>query len=275
MDRRALGQFLRDAREKRHPYDFGLDAAGRRTPGLRRPEVAELAHISVDHYTNVEQARGSSPSRQVLVSISSALRLDDNEQRHLFEIAGMQAPHSIYPSMNVADSLVQLVHGMRTTAALVVSARYDVLEWNELAATLLEDFGKSGSTRRNLIRNHFLAPPGTVRYYGMSGVEEYTRLVVGQLQSAAARYPEDPQTAELIRELRAGSEEFESLWSAGYVTTGIHSMRQLHHPTLGELTLSCDLLLVPGTDQQIILLSAPNGSRTADRMARHLAETTD
>ncbi|MEV5361124.1 helix-turn-helix transcriptional regulator, partial [Micrococcus luteus] len=102
MDGQAAGRFLRAVRDGRDPRDFGLSTRGRRTSGLRRSEVAELAHISVEHYTNVERARGAAPSEQVVAAIADALRLSVDERRHLFQLVGRSVPLESAPSMEVA-----------------------------------------------------------------------------------------------------------------------------------------------------------------------------
>lgn len=229
--------------------------AGRRTTGLRRSEVAELAHISVEHYTNVERARGAGPSEQVVGAIADALRLDADERRHLFQLAGRSVPWGAEPSTEVTPSVAKLVQGLGTTAAIVLSARFDVLAWNAEAVTLMEDFGALEPKERNVARRHFLSVPGERPHYGMSGSVEFSRIVVGQLRATAARYPRDEQTRELIADLLAASPEFAELWDDATVVTMTHTIKQLDHPVLGTLTLACDALLDPHRDQNIVMFS--------------------
>lgn len=255
MDGQAAGRFLRAVRESRDPGNFGFSPNGRRTTGLRRSEVAELAHISVEHYTNVERARGGGPSEQVIGAIADALRLDADERRHLFQLAGRQVPWGAEPSVEVTPSVAKLVQGLGSTAAIVLSARFDILAWNAEAVILMEDFGALAPRERNMARRHFLAPSEIRPHYGMSEAAEFSRMVAGQLRATAARYPRDRQTRELISDLLTGSAEFAELWDDATVVTSTHMIKRLEHPELGSLTLACDALLDPHRDQNIVMFS--------------------
>jgi transcriptional regulator with XRE-family HTH domain len=261
MDSTAAGKYLRAVRESRDPLAFGFSAAGRRTPGLRRSEVAELAHISVEHYTNVERARGGGPSDQVVGAIADALRLDADERRHLFQLVGRSVPWGTAPSTEVTPSVAELVQGLGTTAAIVLSARFDILAWNAAAMTLMEDFGALAPRERNMARRHFLPHPGVQPHYGMSGAAEFSRIVVGQLRATAARYPRDLLTRELISELLSESAEFAELWDDATVVTLTHMIKRLEHHELGSLTLACDALLDPHRDQNIVMFSIISADR--------------
>lgn len=252
MDGQVAGEFLRAVRESRDPTAFGFAANGRRTSGLRRSEVAELAHISVEHYTNLERARGSGPSEQVLGALADALRLDDDERRHLFQLAGRNVPAGSEPSTEVSPSVATMVQGLGSTAALVLSARFDILAWNAAAAELMEDFGALAPAERNIARRHFLSEQG---HYGMSEAQEFSRMVAGQLRATAARYPRDAGTQQLIADLLAGSPEFAGLWSDATVVNTTHMIKRLDHPERGRLTLSCDALMDPHRDQTIVLFA--------------------
>jgi transcriptional regulator with XRE-family HTH domain len=252
MDGQAAGDFLRAVRESRDPRAFGFSANGRRTSGLRRSEVAELAHISVEHYTNLERARGSGPSEQVLGALADALRLDVDERRHLFQLVGRNVPAGTEPSTEVSPSVAKMVQGLGSTAALVLSARFDILAWNAAAAELMEDFGALAPGERNIARRHFLSEQ---RHYGMSYAHEFSRMVAGQLRATVARYPRDTQTQQLVADLLAGSTEFTDVWSDATVVNTTHMIKRLDHPEHGRLTLSCDALMDPHRDQTIVMFS--------------------
>lgn len=255
MDGESAGRFLRAVRESRDPREFGFSLEGRRTTGLRRSEVAGLAHISIEHYTNVERARGGGPSEQVVGAIADALRLDDDERRHLFQLAGRPVPLGTEPSTEVTPSVAKLVQGLGSTAAIVLSARFDVLAWNAEAVVLMEDFGALPQRERNVARRHFLPSAEVPRHYGMSEADQFSRMVAGQLRATAARYPRDRRTRELISDLLAGSAEFAELWDDATVVTSTHMIKRLEHPELGHLTLACDSLLDPHRDQNIVMFS--------------------
>lgn len=234
---------------------FGYPGTGRRTPGLRRSEVAELAHISVEHYTNLERGRGSGPSEQVVGSVADALRLNADERRHLFELVGRRVPFGVEPSVEVTPSVAKLIEGLGSTAAVVLSARFDVLAWNDAAVTLMEDFGALPQAERNIARRHFLAGNEVRHHYGMTGAQEFSRTVVGQLRATLARYPRDDQTWALISDLQRESIEFARLWDDVTAVTVTHMIKHVDHPALGHLTLACDALLDPHRDQNIVMFS--------------------
>ncbi|WP_393075913.1 helix-turn-helix transcriptional regulator [Streptomyces sp. LN704] len=267
MDRTELADFLRSMRERLQPQHVGLPAGtSRRTPGLRREEVARLAHISVEYYARLEQARGSSPSRRVLSELARALRLSTDERVHLFALAGVAPEPPAGPRSDVPETVLNLLEHMTEIAALVVNARYDVIAWNPLATALFEDFSAVPPARRNLIHRHFLHPDPAGRHYGMTGAEEFGRLAVGQLRAAAGRYPDDPQIATMVTTLREHSAEFAELWDHHHVESGAHHRKTMHHPLVGTLQLNCDTLAVPQRDQYLVCLTAERGSSSHDAL---------
>jgi transcriptional regulator with XRE-family HTH domain len=260
MDRRALATFLRSRRERLTPAAVGLPADGpRRTPGLRREEVARLAYISVAYYVRLEQARGPRPSRRVLNALHRALQLTDNERAHLFELAGESAGPPPGPCRDVPASIIGLLARMPDTAAVVLDAKYDVLAWNPLAAALLEDFSALPVRERNLIRQYFLKTDSGPPHYGMGG-DDFGRFAAGQLRIAAGRYPTDPTIRDLVSELQASSDEFRRLWELELVETAQHRTKSVHHPVVGPLELFCDVLTIPDRDQHLVLLTAEPAS---------------
>ncbi|GAA4250389.1 helix-turn-helix transcriptional regulator [Dactylosporangium darangshiense] len=261
MDRNDLAEFLRSRRERLRPQDVGLPAgSSRRTPGLRREEVARLAHISVEYYARLERAVGASPSRRVLGELARALRLSADERGHLFELAGAAPESPEGPPSEVPATVLNLLEHMSDIAAFVVNARYDVIAWNPLAAALFEDFSAVPPSRRNLVYRHFMHPDPATRHYGMSGAEEFGRLAVGQLRAAAGRYPNDPRTRALVATLREHSAEFAQLWDDHHVETGFHHYKIMQHPVVGTLRLNCDTLAVPMRDQYLVCFTAEHDS---------------
>ncbi|MEU7872164.1 helix-turn-helix transcriptional regulator [Dactylosporangium sp. NPDC049140] len=250
MARAELGRFLRDRREALLPGDVGLPAgARRRTPGLRREEVAGLASMSVEYYARLEQARGPQPSRRILDALTAALRLDPAERRHLFRLAGAAPIAPPGPVRHVRPHVAGLLHRV-DAAAVVTSAAYDIVAWNPLAEALLSNLG----TEPNLARRHFLGrTPGT---------EEFGHIVVARLRAAADRYPHDERLAALLTELRA-SAEFRHVWGLNPVRAAGHRSKTLTHPRLGPLRVDCDVLEVPDDDQQVVFITADPGSASA------------
>ncbi|KUJ38614.1 helix-turn-helix transcriptional regulator [Streptomyces sp. MI02-2A] len=261
MDRNDLAEFLRTVRERLQPWDVGLPAGtARRTPGLRREEVARLAHISVEYYARLEQGRGSSPSRRVLSELARALRLSADERVHLFELADVAPESPTGPRSDVPATVLNLLEHMTEIAAFVVNARYDVIAWNTLATALFEDFSAVPPARRNLVHRHFLHPEPAARHYGMSGAEEFGRLAVGRLRAAAGRYPTDPQIRNMVETLYKRSPEFAELWDHHHIDSGSHHHKTMQHPVVGTLQLNCDTLAVPMRDQYLVCFTAERGS---------------
>lgn len=269
MDKRELGAFLRSRRERLRPQDVGLPAgARRRTPGLRREEVAVLAHISTEYYVRLEQGRAPRPSGEVLAGIAGALRLTSAESDHLHVLAGTAPARAGLHRRDVRPSILALLERLPQTAAIVVSAAFEVLAWNDLAAALLEDFAALAPADRNLARKAFLGPgrPDTA-LYRISDVAGFRHHVATELRSTLARYPSDPAVTSLVRELRDGSPEFARLWELHDVQAGPTLTKTFRHPAVGEITVDCDSLKLTDRDQHLVLYTAPPGSRDADALA--------
>jgi transcriptional regulator with XRE-family HTH domain len=265
MDRAELAGFLRSRRERIAPGDVGLPVGRRRrTPGLRREEVAQLAFISTEYYTRLEQARAPHPSREVLSGLARALRLSDAERDHLHHLAGAPPPPPPGPSREVRQSILDLIARLPRSAATVISASYEVIAWNDLAAALMEDFSLLPRRERSLVRKVFLGGPG--RLYGVSDADDFARHSAHRLRATAARYPDDPEVAELVRELLAGSEQFRELWASHDVTDEPTLRKTFHHPEVGPVTVNCDVLDIADRDQRLIIYTATPGSSSEEAL---------
>ncbi|WP_406119422.1 helix-turn-helix transcriptional regulator [Streptomyces sp. NBC_00989] len=261
--KQELARFLRSRREKLAPADVGLPGEpSRRTLGLRREEVAELAHMSVDYYARLEQARGPRPSPRILDALTGVFRLTPAERTHLFRLAGTQVTPLAAPVRTVSPHVAALLRRIPDTAAIVTDATYDVIAWNPLADAL---FGGDLDERPNLARRRFLE-----KAQESSSAEELGHIVVSRLRRAADRYPYDPGLARLLAELRAGSEEFGAIWETGPVHAPGHRTKTLTHPQAGRLRVNCDVLTVPHDDQQVVFVTADPGTPSA-RALRQLA----
>ncbi|WP_395307895.1 helix-turn-helix transcriptional regulator [Mycobacterium sp. AMU20-3851] len=269
MDKRELGAFLRSRRERITPADVGLPAGRRRrTPGLRRDEVAQLAFISTEYYTRLEQARAPNPSREVLEGLSRALRLADSERTHLHLLAGIEPQRPVGPPRAVRQSILDLLHRLPQAAAIVMSATQEVLAWNDLACALMEDFSALPRRDRNLVRRVFLGPngPGGQRLYGVSDVDDFARSSAKQLRTAAARYPDDPEVTDLVEELVSGSEEFRVLWESHDIVDRVTLCKTFAHPVVGTVSVNCDVLDIADRDQQVVIYTAAPGSASEEAM---------
>ena len=261
MARQELARFLRGRRERILPADVGLPAGSRRrTPGLRREEVAALACMSAEYYARLEQARGPRPSPRILDSIAGALRLEAAERAHLYRLADVPRAAPPGASRTVRPYVRRLLERM-DTAAVVTAATYDVIAWNPLAGALL-----GLRDVPNLARRRFL-DPGLAR---TAEREDFGELAVARLRAAADRYPRDRGLSSLLAELRAGSEEFTAIWDTNPVRVPGHRVKTMVHPEIGSLRVNCDVLTVPDDDQQVVFVTADPGS-PAERALRHLA----
>ena len=269
VDREELGAFLRTRRERLRPEDVGLrPGPRRRTPGLRREEVAVLAHISTEYYVRLEQGRAPRPSGEVLAAISDALRLTDAESGHLHVLAGTAPTRTGPLRRDVRPSILALIERLPQTAAFVTSAVFEVLAWNDLAAALMEDFAKLEPHDRNLARKAFLGPVRPeAPLYGVSDGVEFRQHVVTELRATLARYPADPTVTGLIEELQSGSPEFARLWARHDVQGAPMLTKTFRHPVVGEITVDCDSLALTDRDQHLVLYTAPAGSRSAEALA--------
>ncbi|BCJ37135.1 transcriptional regulator [Actinocatenispora thailandica] len=268
MDKQELGAFLRSRRERLRPEDAGLPSGPRRrTPGLRREEVAVLAHISTEYYVRLEQARAPRPSGEVLAGIAGALRLTDAETEHLHTLAGTAPSRSGVHRRDVRPSILALLERLPHTAAIVLSATFEVLAWNELAAALMEDFGRLDPASRNLARKAFLRPATASPLYGVSDVPQFRQQVAMALRATLARYPSDPAVTGLVEELRAGSAEFDRLWQRHDVQPAPMLTKTFQHQSVGAITVDCDVLTLADRDQHLVLYTAPAGSHDAEALA--------
>ncbi|GAB2660172.1 helix-turn-helix transcriptional regulator [Kribbella swartbergensis] len=239
----------------------------RRTPGLRREEVAHLAFISTEYYTRLEQARGPHPSREVLEGLARALRLSDAERAHLHRLADVPLAAPPGPPMDVRPSIWNLVQRLPLAAATVMSAVYDVLAWNDLAAALMEDFSAVAPRDRNLARRVFLEPPTDERrLFGVSDADEFAVSVAAGLRAATSRYPDSPQVNDLVAELLDGSEYFARLWASGDVDPPRILRKTFQHPVVGPVTVNCDVLNVADRDQHVVIYTADPGSSAEEAL---------
>jgi len=267
VDKQELGAFLRSRRERLRPEDVGLPSGPRRrTPGLRREEAAVLAHISTEYYVRLEQGRAPRPSGEVLAGIAGALRLTEAESDHLHVLAGTAPTRVRLHRRDVRPSILALLERLPQTAAIVISAVFEVLAWNDLAAALLEDFARLTPKDRNLARRAFLGSRSTPPY-GISDAAEFRHHVVQQLRVTLARYPADPEVSGLVDELRAASPDFAGLWERHDVEPAPMLQKTFRHPAVGDVTVDCDTLVLADRDQHLVLYSAPPGSSGAEALA--------
>jgi transcriptional regulator with XRE-family HTH domain len=272
MNRDDLAAFLRTRRYRLRPADVGLPAAGqRRTPGLRRQEVAQLAGMSVDYYIRLEQARGPRPSRQLLAALSRALLLTTDEREYLFRLAGESPPAAAMPVRDVSAGIQSLLDSLPDTPAYVVDAKYDILAWNQLATHFIGDLSGFAPADRNAIRWTFASAGLPELPWPDADAERFARSTVADLRAAYARYPADQSIASLVTDLLGTSSAFAQMWAAHEVESRHPLMKRFVHPDVGPVEFECQVLHIGDTGQRLIVYCAAPGSATQAAF-RRLAE---
>jgi len=262
LNRDEVAAFLRAHRARRRPGDVGLpDGGRRRTPGLRRQEVAQLAGMSVDYYIRLEQARGPRPSRQILSALARAVMLSRDERDYQFRIAGEAPPPTTGPDREVGHAIRYLLDALSEVPAYVVDAKYDVLAWNTLATRFIGDLSTVAEDDRNMIRWIFRRPAGDSAWNDADSVR-FSRATVADLRVAYARYPGDAGIGRLVTELLGASPRFAEMWAAHEVEERRRILKRVAHPQLGPLEFECQVLHVPDTDQRVIVYCPAPGSST-------------
>ncbi|MFJ6382411.1 helix-turn-helix domain-containing protein [Kitasatospora sp. NPDC092039] len=266
-DPRALGAFLKARRAQLTPRECGLPETGapRRVAGLRREEAAGLAAISVDYYTRLEQGRVRA-SAPVLVTLARALRLDDDQQRYLYELAGRTdaRPRPRRPVQRPRPAMGRLLDQLTGTPALVLGQRLDVLAWNPAATALYTDFAAVEAHRRNYLRLLFTDP--VVRRLHRNWSHD-AREAVAALRMEAATDPDDPALARLVGDLSLQDTDFRTWWAEHRVNSAGHGTKHYRHHLVGDLTLDCDTWASPdGSGQRLMVLTAEPGSPSHDAL---------
>ncbi|WP_343593694.1 helix-turn-helix transcriptional regulator [Paracidovorax wautersii] len=233
--RHELGGFLRSRRERLSPEAAGLPAGfRRRTPGLRREEVAQLAGIGATWYTWLEQGRDVSPSAEALTALADALQLDPAERRHLFLLGNRPAPQSRAMGPEQVDApLLRMLESLRGQPAYVLGRRWDVLAWNRAAQVLFGDYGRLQGDARNVMHQVFADPAHR------SLLLDWDRLAPAALamfRADSARYVGDPDFARLIDALAQASPEFRQWWPRHEVLRPLDGHKRIQHPLAGRMT---------------------------------------
>jgi transcriptional regulator with XRE-family HTH domain len=269
MDRPELADFLRRSRERLRPQEVGLPGGPRRrTPGLRREEVSQLAGISADYLMRMEQKRGPQPSTQVLAALARALRLTEDERDHLYVLAGHRPPAGRLAGNHVRPGLLHLLDQLTTTPAQILTDLGDLLAQNAMAQAL---FGIICSVRahdcsqdHNIVWRWFNDP--VVRdAYPADEQDHHSHSLVADLRAAVARRGYDADSAGLVARLSA-SREFAALWELHEVAVPRHSRMRVQHPEIGPIVLDCEILLTPNEDQRLQIFTAPPGTSDIDQL---------
>ncbi|WP_198653560.1 helix-turn-helix transcriptional regulator [Actinocorallia populi] len=257
MDRAALADFLRRRREALRPEDAGLPAGvRRRTPGLRREEVAALAVMSTDYYTRLEQRRGPQPSEQMLASLARALRLTGDERDYLFRVAGHSAPTTVSAATHVAPALLRVLDRLHDVPALILSNLGETLVQNRMADALFGDRSACTGLARSEIYRWFTDPRERLRY-PEDDRDRQSRAQVANLRAAYGSMGSRSRAGELVRALQKASTEFAELWERHEVAQRFADHKTLIHPEIGPIELDCQALFTEDQSQALLVLTAP------------------
>jgi len=265
-----LGAYLKDRRMKLDPAAFGFPAGRRRTPGLRREEVAQRANISPTWYTWLEQGRGGAPSADVLDRIARALMLTDVEREHLFLLGLGRPPEAHYrKNEDVSPRLQRVLDALDPSPALIRTATWDVVAWNQAATVMLTDYGSLPREQRNLLRIVFLNPHARAIQYDWESV---ARFVVGAFRADAARAGAAAEVEPLVDELCRLSPEFRAMWRDNDVR-GAHGdgIKHIRHPVLGPLAFEYSAFSVDGRTDLSMVVYNPATPRDAERIRSLMA----
>jgi transcriptional regulator with XRE-family HTH domain len=265
-----LGSYLKDRRAKLDPAAFGLSAERRRTPGLRREEVAQRANISPTWYTWLEQGRGGAPSADVLERIARALMLTDGEREHLFLVALGRPPEARYQrSEGVTPRLQRVLDALHPSPALIRTATWDVVAWNRAAIALQTDYAALPPEQRNLLRHIFLDPRSRAMHHDWASV---ARFVVGAFRVDVARAGASATVGALVDELCLKSPEFAAFWRENELSAPKEMVKHIRHPILGPFAFEYSSFGVDGRSDLSLLVYNPATAEDAEKI-RSLVES--
>ncbi|MBP2335631.1 transcriptional regulator with XRE-family HTH domain [Saccharothrix coeruleofusca] len=262
-----LAAFLRARRERLDPQDFDLPSRRRtrRTPGLRREEVAELAGVSTDYIVRLEQARGLRPSADVVEALSRALRLTPDERAYLFNLAQQRPRAAGEHTTAAAPQLVALVTDLSPLPAMVMNHRCDILAWNGEMARLLLDFDALPPSQRNSMWLCLMHPKMREFYVDR---ERALREGVAHLRAAWAAHPEDRALTDLIAEFIARDEDFARFWAERDINVNGRGRKVVRHPDVGVITLHFEVLVPVQDPDQRLLVYRPEDDESRSALRR-------
>ncbi len=271
MESGELGATLRAWRDRLSPETVGLPVdRARRSPGLRREELAELAGLSVDYLVRLEQGRALSPSEQVIGSSARALRLSRDERDHLHRLAGFGPPQDRRVVDDIPPSMRRLLALLDSTPVAVFAADWKLVWWNPRWAALFGEPTKIEDEARNLVRLRFPVASDRGRLTSWpvipDNAEAADRALVADLRQAAARFPDDPRVTGLVAGRVAGNPRFAAFWAEAAVGRHAEDRKTIRHPVIGEVSVDCDVLTDGDTDLKIVAYAAVPGSEDESKL---------
>ncbi|MFI1035466.1 helix-turn-helix transcriptional regulator [Streptomyces sp. NPDC020951] len=261
----GLGEMIRTWRNRLPPSAVALPVGpARRAIGLRREELAGLAGVSVDYLVRLEQGRATAPSAPVVASLARALQLSTAERDHLYRLAHLVPPADGAISSHISPGVQRVLSRLGDVAVAVFAADWQLIWWNRSWAALFGDPLSVPPHLRNFARERFPVGEGTV-HLGRWPVIELDRdatdaAIVSDLRRATGRFPRDAHLAELVRELSAGNQRFAELWATGAVAARREDHKTVEHPSVGPVSVDCDVLTDGESDLKIVIMTAVPGS---------------
>ena len=263
----SLSEMLRRRREHLTPADVGLESFGRRrTAGLRREELAQLAGVSVDYLTRLEQGRARTPSQQVVASLARALQLSRTETALLHRAAGQTPPGSGTVSHHIPAGVQRMLARMPDLPLAVFAA-----DWTQLASTplwqaLFQTPSVAADPNQNLLVQAFIDNSISKVATTHGGPDTFERALVCDLRRCAADYRDDPHFRALLADLRARSPRFAALWDQGRAAAHQSLVKTVHHSLVGDVVLDCDVVVVPDTDIKVVIYSTTKQGTDAEKL---------
>ena len=263
-----LGTYLKDRRGKLAAAALGFPLKRRRTPGLRREEVAHRANVSATWYTWLEQGRGGAPSADVVDRLARALMLTDVEREHLFLLALGRPPEVHYQAAEgVTPRLQRVLDSLEISPAYLKTSTWDVVAWNRAAAAVLVDYGTLDPKQRNLLRLVFLDPHIRVKQPDWQSV---ARFVVGAFRADVARGGAGAGAAKnvaaLVDELSRESPEFAALWRDHDVRDTYEGPKRVRHPKVGVIALEYSTFAVDGRPDLSLVIYNPATAKDVEKI---------
>lgn len=265
----TLGSFLRDRRLRLDPASFGFAPGRRRTPGLRREEVALRANISPTWYTWLEQGRGGAPSGDVLNRLAAGLMMTEPEREHMFILALGHPPEARYTGPEaITPRLQRVLDAFAASPAMIRTATWDVVAWNEAAAALLTDYAMLPPEDRNILRLMFSDSRVRAAQEDWMSV---ARFVVGAFRADAARAGAGAEIAHLVDDLSRSSAVFAALWATNDIAGHGEGLKRLHHPGIGVVELEFSTFAVDGRPDLTMMVYNPVTDDSAAMVRRLIA----
>ena len=263
-DESSLGNYLKDRRARLDPTAFGLPLMRRRTPGLRREEVAQRANVSATWYTWLEQGRGGAPSADVLDRIARAMMLTDVEREHLFLLGLGRPPEVRYRAPEgITPRLQRVLDTLDHSPAFIRTATWDVIAWNKAAAAVMTDYSTLPNSQRNVLRMMF----GDSRVRAaQTDWQSVARYVVASFRADVARAGAARNVQSLVDELCATSPEFAVMWRDNDVQAHGDGLKVLHHPIAGKLSMEFSGFAVDGRPDLTMVIYNPATQADVDKI---------